>query len=79
MRMEINEKNKVAALWLTREEKGSAVFRESLEPLCRQYKAQNYFVAVFLSGDADLYQQTRGLLLYNRRKLAEEQVRSGFS
>lgn len=31
-------------------------------------------VAVFYSGEEDLYQQTRDLLLYNRRRVAEKQV-----
>ena len=74
MRMEVKEQNKIVELWLTREEKDDVAFRESLKPLYRQYKAQNYLVAVFLSGEADLYQQTRDLLLYNRRRLAEREV-----
>lgn len=37
---------------MTREEKEDAAFRESLKPLYQQYKAQNYLVAVFLSGEA---------------------------
>ena len=58
MRMEVREQNKIVELWLTREEKEDAAFRESLKPLYQQYKAQNYLVAVFLSGEADLYQRT---------------------
>ncbi|WP_418724870.1 hypothetical protein, partial [Dysosmobacter sp.] len=74
LRMEVREQNKIVELWLTREEKKDAAFRESLKPLYQQYKAQNYLVAVFLSGEADLYQQTRDLLLYNRRRQAEKEV-----
>ena len=33
-------------------------------------------MAVFLSGEEDLYQQTRDLLLYNRRRLAEKEVQA---
>ena len=73
--MEVREQNKIVELWLTREEKENEVFRESLKPIYQRYKAQNYLVAVFLSGEADLYQQTRDLLLYNRRRLAEKEVR----
>ena len=73
MRMEVREQNKIVELWLTREEKEDAAFRES-KPLYQQYKAQNYLVAVFLSGEAELYQQTRDLLLYNRRRQAEKEV-----
>ena len=74
LRMEINEKNKIVELWLTKEEKDDAIFRESLRPIYQQYKAQNYLVAVFLSGESDLYQKTRDLLLDNRRRLAEREV-----
>ena len=74
--MEIRERNKIVELWLTREERDNPAFRESLEPIYQQYKDQNYLVAVFLSGEEDLYQQTRDLLLYNRRRLAEKEVQA---
>lgn len=74
MRMEVKEQRKVVELWLTRDEKNDQQFLESLKPLYRQYKAQNYMVAVFYSGEEDLYQQTRDLLLYNRRRAAEKEV-----
>ena len=74
MRMEVKEESKVVELWLTRDETNDKQFLESLKPLYRQYKAQNYMVAVFYSGEEDLYQQTRDLLLYNRRRAAEKEV-----
>ena len=74
--MEIREQSKIVELWLTREERDDSAFRESLKPIYQQYKDQNYLVAVFLSGEEDLYQQTRDLLLYNRRRLAEKEVQA---
>ena len=74
--MEIREQNKIVELWFTREERDDSAFRESLKPIYQQYKDQNYLVAVFLSGEEDLYQQTRDLLLYNRRRLAEKEVQA---
>lgn len=71
MRLKIVEKNKIAELWLTKDESDDLAFRESLRPLCRQLAAQNYLVALFLSGEADLYLQTRDLLLHNRDFLVE--------
>lgn len=62
MHMEVREQSKIVELWLTKEENNDPVFRESLKPIYQQYKAQKYMVAVFLSGEADLYQQTRDLL-----------------
>lgn len=74
MRMDVKEHSKVVELWLTRDETNDQQFLESLKPLYRQYQAQNYMVAVFYSGEEDLYRQTRELLLYNRRRLAEKNV-----
>ena len=76
MRMEIREQNKIVELRLTREERDDPAFRESLKPIYQQYKDQNYLVAVFLSGEEDLYQQTCDLLLYNRRRLAEKEIQA---
>ncbi len=74
MRIEVKQPSKVVELWLTRDETNDQQFLESLKPLYRQYQAQHYLVAVFYSGEEDLYQQTRDLLLYNRRRAAEKQV-----
>ena len=74
--MEIREQSKIAEFWLTKEEKSDPAFRGALQPVFQQYKAQEYLVAVFLSGEEDLYQQTRDLLLYNRRRLAEKEVQA---
>ena len=74
--MEIREQSKIVELWLTREERDDPAFRESLKPIYQQYKDQKYLVAVFLSGEEDLYQQTRALLLYHRRRLAEKEVQA---
>ena len=74
--MEVREQSKIVELWLTREERDNPAFRESLRPICQQYRDQKYLVVVFLSGEADLYQQTRDLLLYNRRRLAERELQA---
>ena len=74
MRIAVREEGKIVELWLNRAEKADAAFRESLKPLYQTYTAQNYLVAVFLSGEEELYQQTRDLLLYNRRRQAEMEV-----
>ena len=74
--MEISEESKIVELWLTREEKDDLTFRESLKPMYQKYKEQKYLVAVFLSGEEDLYQQTRDLLLYNRQRHVEKEVQA---
>lgn len=74
MHMHVNENSKIVELWLTRAEKEDAAVQESLKPIYQQYKEQKYLVAVFLSGEEELYPQTRDLLLYNRRRSAEKEV-----
>ena len=74
--MEIRDESKIVELWLTREEKDDLAFWESLKPIYQEYKEQKYLVAVFHSGEEDLYQQTRDLLLYNRRRQAEKEVQA---
>ena len=74
--MEVREQSKIVELWLTREERDDPAFRESLKPMYQKYKEQKYLVAVFLSGEEELYQQTRDLLLYNRRRQAEKEVQA---
>ena len=74
--MEIRKQSRIVELWLTREERDDPAFRESLKSIYQRYKDQKYLVAVFLSGEEDLYQQTRDLLLYNRRRLAEKEVQA---
>lgn len=71
MQMSVKEESKTVEIWLTRAERDDPVFRESLKPLYKKYREQKYLVAVFLSGDEDLYDLTRDLLLFNRRRSAE--------
>ncbi|HIY21233.1 MAG TPA: hypothetical protein H9841_04945 [Candidatus Flavonifractor merdigallinarum] len=75
--MEVREQSRTVELWLTQEEKNDPAFRDGLKPIYEKYRAEKYLVAVFLPGEENLYQQTRDLLVYNRRKLAEQQARGG--
>ena len=75
LQMNVNENSKIVELWLTRAEKEDAAMPESLKPIYQKYKEQKYLVTVFLSGEEELYPQTRDLLLYNRRRQAEKEVR----
>ena len=68
--------SKTVEIWLTKAEHADTTFRESLKPLYKQYHDQKYLVAVFLSGENDLYEGTRDLLLYNRRRTAEKAARA---
>lgn len=67
----VNSQEKLTEIWVTREEKQNAQLEAGLKHLCREYKSQGYFVAVFLSGDRDLQKQTSDLLCFNRKRTAE--------
>lgn len=49
--------------------------RARLVPFYQKYKAQKYMVAVFESGGRDLYESTLDLLAYNKKRIAELEVR----
>ena len=76
--MQINREDnqKRIEIWLTNEEKSEPVLCESLKPLFKRFHDQKYLVAVFLSGEGDLYEGTRALLLYNRRRAAERDIQA---
>lgn len=75
MEINIRDDAKIVEIWLDRQEKADMALRSRLEPLYQAYHARRYLVAVFLSGTAPLYEETRDLLLYGRRRQAELEVR----
>ena len=71
--MEINvlDDEKLVTIWLTRAEQSDAALQEQLKSVYAKCKAKKYMVTLFHSGTEDLYECTRDLLLYNRRRSAE--------
>ena len=74
MEIDVRDDMKLVMIWLTRAEVEDTVLRERLKTLYAEYKAKKYMVAQFHSGTEDLYEGTRDLLLYNRRRSAELEV-----
>ena len=74
MEIDVRDVMKLVMIWLTRAEVEDTVLRERLKTLYAEYKAKKYMVAQFHSGTEDLYEGTRDLLLYNRRRSAELEV-----
>lgn len=74
--MEINVKDekRMVEIWLSNVEKRDPVLRESLKTIYDKFKKKKYLVAVFESGEKDLYQGTLDLLAYNKRRCAELEV-----
>lgn len=75
--MEINVRGdrRIVEVWLTNQEKQDDSLREQLKDLYQQYREKKYIVAVYMSGDLDLTEETSALLCYNRKRLAEQEVR----
>jgi len=73
LEMNVRDGQKLVEIWLTNAEKIDPVLREGLKEIYAKYKTKKYMVAVFESGKGDLYENTRDLLLFNRRS-AEKAV-----
>lgn len=71
MKIEINHQSKLATVWLAQGEHESPAVNAQLDALCRDCKSRKYMVAVYQSGSRDLLDQTRGLLVHNRRRAAQ--------
>ena len=74
MEMNVRDDKQLVEIWLTNAEKKDLALSEGLKDIYDKYKKKKYLVAVFESGNGDLYEQTRDLLLYNRQRLAEQEV-----
>lgn len=74
MEMNVRDDQKLVEIWLTNAEKIDPVLRGGLKEIYAKYKTKKYMVAVFESGKGDLYENTRDLLLFNRRRSAERAV-----
>lgn len=76
MEMNIHDDTQIVEIWLTNAEKTDPVLQNELKGIYAEYKAKKYMVAVFQSGQGDLYENTRDLLLFNRRRAAERAVQA---
>ena len=74
MEMTIRQESMMLEIWLTRAEKADPILQKWLKSVYTTYRAKKYLIAVFESGKDDLYESTRNLLLYNRRRGAEKAV-----
>jgi len=75
LELNIKDDKQIVEIWLTNAEKKDEALRESLKDIYAKYKKKKYLVAVFESGEKDLYQSTLDLLAYNKRRIAELEVR----
>ena len=66
LEVHVRSDKKLVEIWLNREEKNDLTLRMSLEQIYKKYRQKKYLVAVFESGNDNLYQNTLNLLVYNR-------------
>lgn len=74
MEMNVRDDKHLVEVWLNNAEKNDASLRDELKCLYDEYKKKKYLVAVFESGEGDLYQSTLELLAYNKKRCAEIEV-----
>ena len=67
MEINVNENKKIVEIWLPNEEKNSNLIKDKLKEIYDMYKKTKYIVAVYESGNADLFNGTKSLLFQNRQ------------
>ena len=75
LEMYVRDDQQLVEIWLTNAEKTDLDLRESFTNIYKKYKKKKYLVAVFESGENELYQGTLNLLAYNKRRFAELEVK----
>ena len=75
MEVKVNHDMKLVQIWLTKADQEDAALMEGLRHQYQVYKEKKYMVAQFHSGAGDLYGLTRDLVLYNRKRIAQMEVR----
>ncbi len=75
MEMSVKDDKQLVEIWLTKAEKSDKQLYNYLHDIYDKYKKKKYMVAVYESGEQDLYQNTLDLLKYNKRRCAELRVR----
>ena len=74
MEIRVRDDRHLVEVWLSNAEKNDTSLRDGLKRLYAEYKKKKYLVAVFESGEGDLYQSTLELLSYNKKRCAEIEV-----
>lgn len=65
MEFNVYDNKKYVSIWLTRSESRDDALREDLKPIYQKYKARDYKVVIFESGNGDLTTLTQNLLSHN--------------
>ncbi len=71
LEINVNDRQKLVQIWLTNAEKTDSRLQADLQLIYTGYKEKKYTVAVFYSGEQELYPSVRDLLIYNKRRCSE--------
>ena len=74
MELNVRDEQQLVEIWLTNAEKNDRELRAGLKDIYDTYKKKKYLIAVYESGEKDLYENVRDLLVYNKRRTAEREV-----
>lgn len=74
MEIKVDPQQKFVEVWQTRADQDDAALQTQLKAMYADWKKKGYLVAVYRSGEEDLYAATRDLLSYNKRRTAEMAV-----
>lgn len=70
-----HEDMKIVEIWLTKQEQEDDDLHQQLQKLYQDYSRRKFKVAQYHSGTGSLYDATRDLLLFNRKRIAEMENR----
>ncbi|MBO4308969.1 MAG: hypothetical protein J5885_03975 [Clostridia bacterium] len=71
MEIHVRDDIRTIEVWLNRAEAKDDALRERMAPWYRRWKQQKYLVAVFSSGEGDLFELTKFLLQKNLMEMAQ--------
>ena len=71
MKIEICEKQKIVYYWMTQEERDSN--QEMLTAEHKEWKKKKFRVCTFISGQGNLTELTKELIVHNQKVLAEQE------
>lgn len=66
---------RIVEIWLTKQEQKDEALHQTLQKLYQDYSRRKFKVAQFHSGVGLLYDATRDLLVFNRKRIAEMENR----
>lgn len=65
LEINVSENKRIVEIWLTNQEQEDDNISEFVQNTADKYSGEKYKVAVFMSGDSDLYDCTEGLIEHN--------------